>query len=736
MNQKEVELLCKGLSFCPTPPPNIPELTNDIFQFTRQLRLIYHFRDSTYVDNSIVRLPSAFTPAPNANTQLERIIHGIEHIPVSRRKVKSNIHKYRHHMDSIKRKIDNGQLILKPADKGDIITIMTPDFYCKMCMDELNKSDFYQNVGHIDPSEQVFQTVKDFALRYKNMLSENEFKFLMERKYKMAYFYSLPKLHKSEVINNILRNSASPYIQIKDFDNKIDGRPIVGGPTYFTSGLSEMVDILLKPVVKFIPYLLKDSFDLLEKLNPEATEEILLGSCDIKSLYTNISHDLAYKSIDYWLTLTEDFIDSNNRFSKQFILEALKIILECNYFYFNTFYWHQILGFAMGTKAAVQCANLIVAYLEEKMFILLPTVYPHDFVAFIIFNYFRFLDDIFLKWLKGFDIQHLYTIFDGLDPQLKFIFSELSKGVDFLDISFSIENDILNTSVYHKPTDSFNYLQYESCHPTHTKNNIAISLARRIIRIANTNRDKKLEELKQHLERRGHPSSVINYAFSKLYSPGPEPPKKMVIFKSTHNPTHVYSTNKIRKCLDNVQGQNQNMQKAFKDYKVVQSSRQPKSLRSMLVKSKFDLVSTPIAIRSHVVGLFVCGSCIYCEEGFINSCNSFRFGKNDMYEWVYTRHFTCDSVNVVYLAKCNFCWNFYIGQSSSLTSRTCKHKSDVYHPENSNCKICSKHFRNCSRFVIPFFKIYPLLYEDDKPKRLFLEKRLILKYKPSLNSDT
>ena len=60
----EIEFLCKGLSFCPTPTPNI-------FECTRQLRLVYHFQNSNYVDNSIVKLQSTYTPLPNEKSQLE-----------------------------------------------------------------------------------------------------------------------------------------------------------------------------------------------------------------------------------------------------------------------------------------------------------------------------------------------------------------------------------------------------------------------------------------------------------------------------------------------------------------------------------------------------------------------------------------------------------------------------------------------------------------------------------------
>ena len=64
----------------------------------------------------------------------------------------------------------------------------------------------------------------------------------------------------------------------------------------------------------------------------------------------------------------------------------------------------------MGTKFAIVGSNLVVAYKEIKMFILLPQLYPHNFVDFFIHNYFRFLDNAFHKWLDNFDIEFFHSI--------------------------------------------------------------------------------------------------------------------------------------------------------------------------------------------------------------------------------------------------------------------------------------------------------------------------------------
>ena len=66
------------MSFCPTPDSNLDEFNNDLYDYTRKLRLRYHFRNSNIVDPSIVKLPSTYTPPPNEDAELERIIHNIK----------------------------------------------------------------------------------------------------------------------------------------------------------------------------------------------------------------------------------------------------------------------------------------------------------------------------------------------------------------------------------------------------------------------------------------------------------------------------------------------------------------------------------------------------------------------------------------------------------------------------------------------------------------------------------
>ena len=59
-----------------------------------------------------------------------------------------------------------------------------------------------------------------------------------------------------------------------------------------------------------------------------------------------------------------------------------------------------------------------------------------------------------------------------LDPDLQFIFEELTTNKIFSNINLKVINNKLHFDVYHKPAIFFSYLHYKSCHPPYMKNDI------------------------------------------------------------------------------------------------------------------------------------------------------------------------------------------------------------------------------------------------------------------------
>ena len=177
---------------------------------------------------------------------------------------------------------------------------------------------------------------------------------------------------------------------------------------------------------------------------------------------------------------------------------------------------------------------------------------------------------------------------------MQFIFKGLTRKINFLDINLKIIiNDKLHFDVYHKPTNSFSYLHYKSCHPPHTKNNIALSLARRIVRIVTDNTNNRLQELKGHLLKRKHPEKIIGYSFTKLFQPRKHEnnDKNLITFTITYNPNHQISFSKFKNCIKNAT--NRELQKAYNDKKILLTTRQPKKLKNFLMRAKFEFKTIP-----------------------------------------------------------------------------------------------------------------------------------------------
>ena len=503
LTEGQIRILSLGLSFCPTPKSDIYEAEKDIYHFSRKLRLKYHFANLEATINpervvepdSLIKIPSNFTPKKRVHVELENILEPVERMNVTnRRKTKDNIAGDREDLRILMQKTKDNSIVIKPADKGDMVVIQNGKDYYDMCMGHLTDKKYYKELGFADPTKKVELKVMEFAKKYKQMLTTKEYEFLTSEDHKMSNFYMLPKLHKNAELNEILRNLNSPseYLHIK-LNTEIEGRPIISGPAYHTNGISRMLHLILQPCLKKVRHVLKDTFDFVERFDKEVDEDTQIITWDIKSLYPNISHELFFEAISYWVDKFGEEIPLLSRFSKNFVLDGLYIILKFNYAHYDKNYYHQIKGTATGTNFAVVGANLVVAYKEVHLFILLPEIYPQDFVDWFIRNYFRFLDDLCHKWRMKFDIEIFSQTLNEMDADLQFIMDQIRKKSHYLDVFMEIVSREVVFDVYHKPTNSFGYLKYSSCHPPHTINNIALSLAKRIVRIVSHNTENRIE---------------------------------------------------------------------------------------------------------------------------------------------------------------------------------------------------------------------------------------------------
>ena len=103
-------------------------------------------------------------------------------------------------------------------------------------------------------------------------------------------------------------------------------------------------------------------------------------------------------------------------------------------------------------------------------------------------------------------------------------------------------------------------------------------------------------------------------------------------------------------------------------------------------------------------GSFLRTDCIYHKNGYVKPCKSFTFkltnGKS--VTWNYNKFFDCDSQDALYILIFNNCDYSYIGKTIDFKQRIRKRKSDGKHPQNSTCRECAEHLRDCAK-IEPFF---------------------------------
>jgi len=202
---------------------------------------------------------------------------------------------------------------------------------------------------------------------------------------------------------------------------------------------------------------------------------------------------LGLEAIDYWLTKYPTLI--NQRFSKLFIKEGLKVILENNNFLFNDRFYNQTKETAMGTKVAPTYANLVMGYLERNLFHQIKITYDEHFVSIFKTFWKRYLDDCFLFWIKSInEIHSFHSILNNLHPDIKFTIDISNCKLPFLDILVIKKQTHIITDIYYKSTDSRQYLSFKSCHNKHTQINIPYTLAKRICTIV-SDHELKLKRL-------------------------------------------------------------------------------------------------------------------------------------------------------------------------------------------------------------------------------------------------
>ena len=162
---------------------------------------------------------------------------------------------------------------------------------------------------------------------------------------------------------------------------------------------------------------------------------------------------------------------------------------------------------------AVAFANIFMSAVETRLISQSPTK-P------LVWK--RYIDDIFSLWDKNKEeIGSFIELANNHHPTIKFTADISETEITFLDTCiykgdrFQKES-ILDVKTYFKPTETFQYTHFSSCHPSGVKIGFIKGEALRLLRTnsSKTTFEENISLFKQRLRARGYPDNLIDKTLS------------------------------------------------------------------------------------------------------------------------------------------------------------------------------------------------------------------------------
>ena len=694
-----IELLSKGLNFCPTPgEPERFQLRQDLDKFHVALRrkLVFNKNASSaplgdtstqYLDDDSsseeqgpfdhfkFKNPSNWNPP--APFQLEAFITLNE----------SRLNEYRFPSNSpfnlnlqeklaLAELIKASDIVIKPADKGSAVVIQDFEDYIQEGLRQLSDSKFYVETPYDFTAlhQELITNLIDFLERSEE-ISKKCANYLRIPNPKTAQLYLLPKIHKRKI--------------------PMPGRPIVSANNSPTERISQLADFFLKPLVQSTRSYIRDTTDFInkvEQLDP-LSKEGYLCTIDVTSLYTNIPND---EGITACANILAKFRTDGTPPSNTNITRLLEHVLYMNNFDFNNKHYLQVGGTAMGTRAAPSFANIFMADFEDKW------VYTYHTQPTV---WLRYIDDIFMVWNNDRDSLDQFLLhLNECHHSIKFTSEVSREHINFLDTTVRLNADRkLYTDLYCKPTDAHNYLLYNSCHPKHLTNSLPYSQLLRIRRICHylEDFDRNAILIGQHFLRRQYPEFLVTEAIIKarrmdrkiLLTPKPaarsEPNWENSFLVTTFNPDCTPLRDIVQSNWS-ILGRTINTEGIFQTSTVF-GYRRNKNLKDLLVHAKIQPTPPSEGVKQsrRTERLCKARNCRYCPRldhtGTIQNTTS---GTN----YKTRTNITCNSNNLIYCIKCKNCSKLYVGQTkNSIKERFKCHFYSISHPKSSDTTV-GRHF--------------------------------------------
>ena len=247
LTASEIQVLSKGLNFCPTPKENNRfELIRNLFEFSKRMKCrayfgikgefecdgsdkLTHFREkSTWIPKEVDPALELFL-----KTLEERVLsikcegRNYSNLTIEERLAIRDLKGYR-------------DIVIKGADKGSAVVVWGRKEYCEEAYRQLAEREVYERIEG-DPTRNLSKSIDGRLQILKNegIISGENYRYSKGKESKLDRFYLLPKIHKRM--------------------ENVPGRPVVSNCGTATERLSEFVNFHLQPIIKILPHLIKDT---------------------------------------------------------------------------------------------------------------------------------------------------------------------------------------------------------------------------------------------------------------------------------------------------------------------------------------------------------------------------------------------------------------------------------------------------------------------------------------------
>ena len=637
--------------------------------FGKMLRLKWHFRNENKdIHRNMFKPKSEFNPR-NKDAAIELYLSSLEEklmkVEVPKDKFNNLTTSERKALYDLK---NDKSIAIKSADKGSAVVMWDREDYIKEAEKQLGDEEVYEEVSN--DAAPLLKTINGVIakIRKRGDLKRDTLDYFIMKYPKFARFYLLPKIHKR------LHN--------------VPGRPVISNSGYYTENISSFLDHHLQPLALAVKSYIKDTNEFLKKLRslPKLPDDIILCTMDVVGLYPNIPHEEGQSALRKRLeTRKEKYVSPDT------IIELAEVVLKNNIFTFGKKTLKQKQGTAIGTKFAPPYSILFMAELEEEI------IKESEYKPCL---WWRYIDDIFFLWEHGENkLKSFIDKINKVHPTIKFTAEWSKTSINFLDVTVSLIEGVIETDLFVKPTDSHQYLQSSSCHPFHCKRGIPYSQALRLNRICSeTNSfDKRCNDLERFLLERGYSSKLVrkeilrarkisrNELLDKEKSQGNV---SKLTFNVTYYPVFRHLKSQLKE-LHVILACDEDHKKVFPEVPII-GFKNNKNLKSHLVRAALPDIN-------EVGRCEPCGGkrpCQLCNN--MKNTSTFKSKhSNEVYQ--IKKNFNSNSKMVVYLIECRVSGKQYNGSTvTEFCARANNYKST--HRNFRKEQILSNQARNQKRF--------------------------------------